>query len=220
MTEAEWLACTDPTPMLEYLRDKVSNRRLRLLVCACCRQFQGWLTDERSLVALKAGELYADQRASRRDLLRIEIVAGEVLRPWPFPDNSGPIERRAARMAYLAGSGNSRYTAVQVTHMLAAGEKAPAIPLVHDIFGNFFRPSPPLPPAVLAWSDGTVRRLAQAIYDDRWMPAGTLETACLAILADALLDAGCQDEALIDHCRQPGPHVRGCWAVDLILGRE
>ncbi|MFL5340226.1 MAG: hypothetical protein ACJ8F7_08735, partial [Gemmataceae bacterium] len=98
---------------------------------------------------------------------------------------------------------------------------AGAIPaaLLRCIFGNAFRPSPPLSPAVLAWSDGTVRRLAEAIYEERQLPAGTLNAGHLAILADALLDAGCDDEALIQHCREPGPHVRGCWAVDLILGR-
>jgi hypothetical protein len=52
------------------------------------------------------------------------------------------------------------------------------------------------------------------------MPAGTLDTARLAILADALLDAGCEKEELIQHCRNDGPHVRGCWALDLILGKE
>jgi hypothetical protein len=87
-------------------------------------------------------------------------------------------------------------------------------------FGKLFRPSPPLPSAVLAWNDGTVRRIAEGIYEDRRMPEGTLDNARLAILADALLDAGCNDEALLAHCRSEGPHVRGCWAVDLILGKE
>jgi hypothetical protein len=62
--------------------------------------------------------------------------------------------------------------------------------------------------------------MAEAIYEERKMSEGTLDTARLAILADALLDAGCDSEDLIQHCRQPGPHVRGCWAIDLILGKE
>jgi hypothetical protein len=65
-----------------------------------------------------------------------------------------------------------------------------------------------------------VRRIAEGVYEERRMPEGTLDTARLAILADALLDAGCEDEALIQHCRSEGPHVRGCWAVDLILGKD
>jgi len=92
--------------------------------------------------------------------------------------------------------------------------------LLHDIFRNPFRPSLSLPHAVLAWNDGTIPRIAQAIYDERHLPAGTLDPARLAILADALLDAGCDDEELIAHCREPGVHVRGCWALDLILGKS
>jgi hypothetical protein len=89
-------------------------------------------------------------------------------------------------------------------------ESAAHARLVCDIFGNPFRPSPAVSPAVLRWNDGTVRRLAQAIYDDRQLPVGTLDAGRLAILADALLDAGCEDEELVRHCREPGPHVRGC----------
>jgi hypothetical protein len=100
-----------------------------------------------------------------------------------------------------------------------ASERQYQTRLLRDIFGNPFRPSPPLPPAVLAWNDHTVPRLAQAIYAERHLPSGTLDVARLAILADALLDAGCEDEDLIRHCGSEGPHVRGCWAVDLILGK-
>jgi hypothetical protein len=77
-----------------------------------------------------------------------------------------------------------------------------------------------IPPAVLNWNDRTIPRLAAAIYEARRLPEGTLDNAQLAILADALLAAGCDDEALIQHCRSEGPHVRGCWAVDLLLGKR
>jgi hypothetical protein len=86
-------------------------------------------------------------------------------------------------------------------------------PVLREVIGNPFRPSPPLPPAVLAWNDGTVRRIAEGIYEGRAFDR-------LPILADALLDAGCDGEELIAHCRGAGPHVRGCWAVDLILGKS
>jgi hypothetical protein len=85
--------------------------------------------------------------------------------------------------------------------------------LLRDIFGNPFRSSPPFPQPVLAWNDSTIKRIAQGIYDERAFDR-------LPILADALLDAGCDDEELIRHCRSDGPHVRGCWAVDLILGKS
>jgi hypothetical protein len=65
-----------------------------------------------------------------------------------------------------------------------------------------------------------VSGLALAAYEDRSLPAGTLDPARLAILTDALEEAGCTNADILDHCRAPGPHVRGCWVVDLILGKE
>jgi len=70
------------------------------------------------------------------------------------------------------------------------------------------------------WLTPTVLSLAQAAYDNRNLPSGTLDNARLAVLADALEDAGCSQEEVLNHCRQPGPHVRGCWVVDLLLGKE
>jgi hypothetical protein len=92
--------------------------------------------------------------------------------------------------------------------------------LLHDIFGNPFRSSPPLPPAVLAWNGSTIPRLAESIYQERQMPEGTLDTASLVGLADALAAAGCNDAELLAHLRSPEPHVRGCFAVDAVLGRS
>jgi hypothetical protein len=90
---------------------------------------------------------------------------------------------------------------------------------LRDIFGNLFR-SVSLSPAILAWNDGLVVRLAQAAYEERHLPEGTLDNGRLAILADALEEAGCPDIDILDHLRGPGPHVRGCWAVDLILSKD
>ncbi len=87
------------------------------------------------------------------------------------------------------------------------------------IFGFPFRPVT-IAPSILTWHDRTIPRLAQAIYEDRQLPAGTFDPARMNILADALLDAGCDNEDIIQHCRSDKPHVRGCWVVDLILGRE
>jgi hypothetical protein len=86
-----------------------------------------------------------------------------------------------------------------------------ALQLIEDIFGNPFRPTF-IDPNWLAWNDGTVVKLAKTIYDNRrW--------EVMPILADALEDAMCTDRDILDHCRGPGPHVRGCWVVDLILGK-
>ena len=83
---------------------------------------------------------------------------------------------------------------------------------IRDIVGNPFRPVA-VSPTCLAWNDGTVRKIAQAIYDDRAFDR-------LPILADALEDAGCDDADILAHCRSGGEHVRGCWVVDLLLGKS
>jgi hypothetical protein len=68
-------------------------------------------------------------------------------------------------------------------------------------------------PSRLTWNSSTVVSLAQSIYTDRTFDR-------LPILADALEDAGCTNQDILNHCRQPGEHVRGCWVVDLLTGRK
>lgn len=92
--------------------------------------------------------------------------------------------------------------------------------LFRDVFLNPFRSTPSIDPAWLAWSDGTVRKLAEAAYRDGAHPGETLDTVRLAILADALEEAGCTNADMLGHCRHPGEHVRGCWALDLLLVKE
>ena len=91
--------------------------------------------------------------------------------------------------------------------------------LLRDVLGNPFR-LVALDAAWRAWNDGTVVKLAQATYDERELPSGHLDAGRLAILADALEDAGCTNADILSHCRAPGPHVRGCWVVDLLTGKE
>jgi hypothetical protein len=85
--------------------------------------------------------------------------------------------------------------------------------LIRDVIGNPFRALPPLPPATLAWNDGTVVKLATAIYENRRFED-------MPVLADALEEAGCDQPDLLSHLRGPGQHVRGCWVVDLLLGKS
>ena len=70
-----------------------------------------------------------------------------------------------------------------------------------------------------AWLTPAVVSLAEAAYARRILPSGHLDPARLAVLADALEEAGCTDETILSHCRGPGPHVRGCWCVDQLLGK-
>jgi hypothetical protein len=91
--------------------------------------------------------------------------------------------------------------------------------LLRDFFGVPFQPTPTIGGAALAWNERIVVRLAQNIYEDRHLPDGMLDLARLAVLADALEEAGVTDTLLLEHLRGPGPHVLGCFAVDAILGR-
>ena len=89
---------------------------------------------------------------------------------------------------------------------------------MRDIFGNPFRPPPTLDPT---WLTGTVKHLADAAYTDCSLPDGTLDAGGLSVLADALEQAGCQDDAILGHLReQQLIHVRGCWCVDLLRKKE
>lgn len=91
--------------------------------------------------------------------------------------------------------------------------------LVREIAGNPFCPIS-ISSSILAWNDGIVVRLAQAAYDERILPAGTLDNTRLLILADALEEAGCTDEQILAHLRGGGEHYRGCWVIDLLLGKK
>jgi hypothetical protein len=92
---------------------------------------------------------------------------------------------------------------------VSSAEKAEQCRLCRCIFGNPFLPVTFKP----AWSTPTVRKLAEAIYEERAFDR-------LPILADALEEAGCNDAEVLAHCRGPGPHARGCWATDLVLRKE
>jgi hypothetical protein len=95
-------------------------------------------------------------------------------------------------------------------------ELAAQAALVRCMFGNPFRPITINP----AWQTPTVTSLARAAYEERSLPSGELDPARLAVLADALEEAGCTNPDILDHLRGPGPHVRGCWLVDHLLGKE
>jgi hypothetical protein len=227
MTEAEWLACTDPAPMLDFLRGKASDRKLRLFGLACCQHIPHLVENEACRRMFNVIESCADGLTSTEELARAaEDVSGEWSGPWTWPpfdawgqawDGARLLAQEAAAEIYVADEavqeGADYSTRSRVWDEAEAREKQAQAAIIRELFSNPFRPSRPLSPAVLAWSDGTVRRMVEGIYEERAFDR-------LPILADALLDAGCDDEELIAHCRGEGPHVRGCWAVDLILRKE
>lgn len=85
--------------------------------------------------------------------------------------------------------------------------------LLRDLIGNPYRPRPVVAASWLRWNDGVVVKLTESIYQDHAFDH-------MSVLADALEEAGCEDADLLHHCRRRGEHARGCWALDLLLGRE
>jgi hypothetical protein len=233
MTEAEWVACTDPVPMLEFLRGRASDRKLRLFAVACCRRAAACLTDE-TMRLLEAAEGLAEgaiDDRERRAQREIAMRAGWHSDPGTAHAR-GPAKAAVAwalaRRAYDAARCAASYStpaAMRFTwdgrpvpaeltwEKRGANERAVQAALLRDIFGPLpFHPVA-FPAETLAWNDRLVVRLAQAIYDERrW--------GDMPLLGDALLDAGCDDEEVLAHCRAGGEHVRGCWVVDLLLGKE
>jgi hypothetical protein len=208
MTEQEWLHATDPQPMLEFLKCKVSDRKLRLLAAACCRHDGDLMADADNALAVETSEQFADGLVSRRTLKQIRRVVWERL-----PDDGSKAAWEAA--------GVRAWEATQATlwRLDPFQDRSSRTLILRDLFGNPFRPPPPIPASVLLWNEGLVRRLAEQAYEHRMMPAGTLDPDKLAVLADALEEAGCQDPDILGHLRQQGAaHARGCLAVDYVLG--
>jgi hypothetical protein len=114
---------------------------------------------------------------------------------------------KAAHEGNQDWNGDPALETARQTHREA--EKCKQTRLLLDMIGNPFRPVT----LNAEWLTPTVTALAQLVYDERAFDR-------LPILADALEDAGCNDRAILDHCRCPGPHVRGCWVVDLVLGKD
>jgi hypothetical protein len=211
VTEADWDRCSDPAAMLHFLRDsgRASDRKLGLFAVACCRRIWPLLADERSRKAVEVAERYADGMANQRELRFAFSRAADA-----YAASSHTADRRAAAGAANAARPEAGYYARYVTPR----KEHPA--LLRDVFGPLPFREVHIDPSLLTKHDGLATKLAQAAYDHRDLPAGTLDRDRLAVLADALEDAGLTDAQVLDHLRSAGPHVRGCFAVDAILGRE
>lgn len=207
MDEREWLSCTEPEKMLSFLRHNpsyrsLSHRRLRLLACACCRLVWNRMLDQLSKDAVGVAEDFAEGLASRDER---RAIADKVHKRWGDYTPDEAADAALSRNPHFAAS-----------HACSCTERAGCAPVLRDIIANPFRPITLSP----AWRTPTILALAQAAYDHRLMPSGQLEPDRLAVLADALEERGCDNAEILSHLRGDGPHVRGCWAVDLVMGRE
>jgi hypothetical protein len=200
MTEAEWLACDDPRTMLRIALTTATDRKLRLFACASLEAAAGLGEVARQVIEL--GERLAEARASERQM---ELA----------PLRALPDLKTAFTTIALWQPIRAVIAATLADQLSALSAESPArdSAVIRCVFGNPFRPAAAPASMLPRWRTADVLGLAAAIYDDRAFER-------LPLLADALMDAGCADEPILAHCRSPGPHVRGCWVVDLALGKE
>ena len=233
MTEEDWLKDNDPQAALDRLRGsgRASDRKLRLFACGYWRRCLPLLylqeADLRRIEgAVEAAERHAEGLAPVAEMAPLRRLGLGVAAGTGRSAAEGALQSVAQRMRWLSQApwgyrqwvwtAEREWTAAeglvvrQATEERRVAVRAIQLSLFRDLFG-MSRPAA-ADASWLAWNDGTVVKLAQAIHNDH-------RFGDLPILADALEDAGCTNAELLGHLRGPGPHVRGCWVVDLLLGK-
>jgi hypothetical protein len=214
--------------MLACVAARLPERKLRLYACACTRHVWPHLAAEdqgRQLVELH--EQYADGLVSRAEVAAAaqaawEAAGGGFDSAVERRGKEDSPEQRAVVVACLGLSspaGAAKYFTDHCWRRDNDQERSKLCELFREICGNPFRPIA-VAMSSLTWNAATVVRLAQAAYEDRLLPSGHLDTDRLAVLADALEEAGCSDAELLGHLRGPGPHVSGWWVLDLLLEKS
>jgi hypothetical protein len=213
MTEAEWQACADPNAMLEFLRGRTSDRKLWLFAVACLRSGPWDRLRPEWRACAEAEERYADGSATGAELAAAWRNRTQNRKDVDFDlDPTGQAwdeARETASDAATLAAYEGRRDWIPFAYRQARVAQGC---LLRDIIGNPFQ-AMRLDPSWLAWNDGAVRKVAQVIYEGRTFDR-------LPLLADSLEEAGCADAAMLAHCHGGGEHVRGCWVVDLLLGKE
>jgi hypothetical protein len=200
VTEKEWLRWNFTQSMVRYVSGS-SPRKLRLFACHCCRRVWAGLSNA-NRAAVETAENFADGLASPVELEAVQLLLGE----------SGEV---GGVGWYVSGSKafQAAQAAIRDASQLAespTAEVAAHAQLLRDIFGNPFR----WETFAREWRTDTAVTLARQMYESR-------EFSAMPILADALQDAGCDNEDILTHCRDANlVHVRGCWVVDRVLGKH
>jgi chemotaxis protein histidine kinase CheA len=313
MTEFDWFLWDDPTAILRALREPtqsvlrhsdgtkkplVSERKLRLFACACCRRIWRHLSDIRSRRAVKVSERFADREATKEELEAAHAAAVEAaeeaweagaeaaMEAWDYRCDARK-DLEAAREAWKAAreyrKATSEYSFAEdakaeeiaarktaeeagkaaeeagkaeeeaweaATDNYAEAASAAAFPdawdaafaasgwaagdadrarkaakatqaaLLRDIFVNPWRP---VDESAIhpwrTWNDHAAEESANIIYIECVHHGGKLDNTRLLKLADMLVEAGCTDEQILAHLRSSGEHYRGCWVIDLLLGK-
>jgi hypothetical protein len=211
--------------MVAFLGTRATERKLRLFTCACWRRRWPQFDDPGSTLAVATAERHADKlcpwvnvEVAHEAAQASQLAASQALAEVSWGDDRAAFRvaqdrQRAAWAAELTTVPGYAFAAEQVLRLAQVGatkrQRAGWADLVREVFGNPFRPAT-IDSAYLSANGGLALRVARSIYgESRFTEVG--------VLADALDEAGAQG-GLVTHLREPGPHVRGCWAVDLCLG--
>ncbi len=219
MTEAEWRTSLDGRAMMAVVKGKGSDRLWRLFAVAGLRHEEHEMRDSRSRHALDVAERFADGAATAEEFIAARIdseAAAHQAHADEWEDEARAKFRMDAQYAAMLQAMFAADAALislseDIETTCTTQERLWIPDLLREVFGNPFRWFV-IDPAWLRWHDGFIPQVAQTIYDQR-------RFGDLPILGDALEDAGCTDMELLEHCHRPGEHVRGCWVVDLLLGK-
>ena len=221
VTEDEWTGPISVGRALELLNraTRVASpgwrRKFRLFGCHCLRRLQPFVPGDRFARALDVAERHFDGPPAIAEL-RAAVAEAQESSEVHRSDPERAEERAAPHLReLLAHSPHAAANGAAGAVLWVLGGSRPGAELqadmmqqLRDLFGNPFRPVAFDP----AWRTTTAVALARQMYESR-------EFSAMPIMADALQDAGCESADVLDHCRGPGPHVRGCWVVDLVLGK-
>jgi hypothetical protein len=245
MTEAEWFSHQSAAELLEFACGRASERKYRLALCGLARSVWHLLYDDASRESVEVAERYVEGVASQDDLFSAEwaaevpifgndydgnwrrfepgttperilrlVTLGVLSDAGPNPLNEVVDETARTHVsdaASIAMYCSAYYTAGNTGNVVRHLRRSPELwsaDHIRCVFGNPFCPVT----FDSAWRTEAVVGLARGMYESR-------DFSPMPVLADALEDAGCADPDVLTHCRGPGSHVRGCWVVDLILGK-
>jgi hypothetical protein len=212
MTEEEWLTCDDPRPFWYFFQGYPPKRTRKYILhaCACLRLVWGRLVDIRYRQAVEIAERHADSQCKLKERHRAHINATDV----PRGEFGTPEYELGFLVARIVQKDMDASWFLSFAQLISNATDSlitkQALALVRDIFGNPFRPVSFSPD----WHSTDAVAIARTMYESR-------DFGAMPILADALQDAGCENEDILSHCRDTRQtHVRGCWVVDLVLGKE
>jgi hypothetical protein len=247
MTEIEWLTVTDHTAHTRFIADRLSPRRQRLLAAAFCRAVECYITHPDLLAALFVVERFADGHADATDLgrarQRCREITQEEYEAYRRQIDGGAVADSGGLVAGFRGAGSEfawavAYAATTPLPLTDVGTLAASAAVqartgvtllwvtsaefdaatyeyarlmrsvVWEVVGNPFEPAD-----FTSWRTSTAVLLAQQMYESG-------DFSAMPILADALQDAGCDNDDVLTHCREPRKHIRGCWVIDGVLARE